>query len=674
MSNQSLKADIQGGHATHLDRAAPETERTIDAAWIEYAATTGVNVEIWNAVIHGPINLSGKELRGQLELRHCDVRDSVDFSGSVFHSGLVLSSTIFHGKVSLRNVTAKRDINLNRTSFQASANTFINMSVKGYLIAIGAHFLGAATFDDVTFGPDARFNRSVFARLSFNSVRVTGSLHFDRAHFQKQTNFIGLNIDGDLDFNDTVFEPANEAEFYVLCVGGDASFDRAVFGAKVFFSGSQIHGQGSFHGVAFEDGADFSDIKVDNDLIFRRDELSDRSSAFRLRPTGDPADAMRMAADFSDARINGNFDFYSVEVDGTATFVGISIGGGAIFRSARFSADSKTRFDLAHFRGGALFQGALFSGEADFRGVQIDLDARFSGADFQRAVSFEGSRFTGLTTFASGFFERTYAGTTFGHLSLKHARFEQDAHFDDAVIRGNADFRDAAFQVVYFSRTGTAQISGMTVRQFQQDIDLRGCTYKAMAGDWRSLLPRTQGVEYNRQPYTQLEKFFTNIGQPEVGDEVYLERRTAERKWKWRSRRYMAWFGDLGYFLFLRYGVRPFQLLVLALLLLVVGTLFFSQPHAVAAKDKKETAPAALSGRDAFELSLHQFLPVEIPLGEQWIPSNEGIYSKPGLWIRPSTFAALFLRLPGWILVPLGIASFTRLLRGTGGAKLGGGE
>lgn len=675
MSNVGLKSAVEAGGVIHLIKEHPEAERTIEAAWIEHAANSGTNIEIWNATIHGQLNLSGKELRGWLALRHCVVQDAVDFSGCIFHSDLILASTTFLGTVDLRNASAEQDVNLNRTTFKVPGNSFINIEVKGYLMAIGARFLGATSFDDATFGPDVRFNRSVFARLSFNSVQGKGSIHFERVRFQQQADFIGMDVDGDLDFTDTFFASGKDARFEVLKVGGDATFDRANFGQKVFFDGSQIDGQGSFRGVVFANGASFTDVKVGGDLIFRHDSTNGFPAAFQLQSTGDPPDS-ELAADFSDARVSGNFDFRNAEVEGKSSFVGLAVGGGGIFRSTRFNGESKIRFDLAHFGGGAFFQDAQFNGEVDFRGVQIDLDARFSGADFRRAATFEASKFTGLATFASGSFEQMeYGGTTFDRLSLKHARFEQDAHFDDAVIRGNADFRDATFQVVYFSKTGTAQAGGVTVRQFQHDIDLRGCTYKAIDGDWRSLLPREQsGVEYNRQPYTQLGRFLTNIGQPEVADEVYLERRTAERKSKWRKRRYMAWFGDFFYFIFLHYGVRPWQLLVLAIILLVAGTLFFSQPHAASAKEKKEVAPNELPARDAFELSFHQFLPVDIPFGDQWIPSREGIDSKPGILIRPSTFATFFLRLPGWILVPLGIASFTRLLRGAGSTKGGGGD
>jgi pentapeptide repeat protein len=675
MSNARLKASVVEGHL-HLDKQASEADRTIDASWIVEAVTAGKKVEIRNAVIDGPLDLKGTSIRGQIVLQQCVLLGPFELSCSTLSANLVLSSTTFRGPVDLRNATVECDVVLNRARFEGPVNTFVNMRVKGYLMAVGARFSRTANFDDATFGPDVNFNRSVFSRVSFNSVRVNGCAHFEKARFHDEVNFTGLDVEGDLDFGEAQFTVQKAAAFAVLRVGADASFDRVVFNDRAFFDGSHISGLASFRGVQFQNGASFSDVTVGQDIAFRRAPAPGTNTVFQLRGAETPGSRPPLAADFSDAHISGNFDFRNVEVEGAASFVGLVVGGGGIFRRARFNGDAKVRFDLAQFRGGAFFQGTQFNGETDFRAVQIDLDARFSGADFRRPASFEASKFTGLVTFAGGAWETdTYSGATCDRLSFKHTRFEQDAHFDDAVFRGDADFRDAAFQVIYFARSAEVPAGGVQVRQFQGEVDLRGCTYKAITADWRSLLPRNQTrVDYNRQPYTQLEKFYARIGESEVADEVYLERSAAEGRWKWRNRRYMAGLSNAAYLIFLRYGVRPWQLLVIAALLLAYGTLFFSQPHAVAAKKEKTAPPVVLKWREAFELSVHQFLPVETPLGEQWVPADEGIDSKLGFLIKPTTFAGLFLRLPGWTLVPLGIASFTRLLRGAGSAKAGGGE
>jgi hypothetical protein len=98
----------------------------------------------------------------------------------------------------------------------------------------------------------------------------------------------------------------------------------------------------------------------------------------------------------------------------------------------------------------------------------------------------------------------------------------------------------------------------------------------------------------------------------------------------------------------------------------------FSTPSAVSPKAQNASIerpnPISISLWNAFGLSFHQFLPVDLPVEPQWIPSTDPIEVKVwagkvwSVWIRPSSYAN-FLRLAGWVLVPLGIAALTGLLR-----------
>ncbi|HEX4602904.1 MAG TPA: pentapeptide repeat-containing protein [Candidatus Angelobacter sp.] len=631
-----LKADFEAGRPVHFSRKTPISDRTIPAQIIVESAQVSKKIEIKNAVIEGQLNLKNSDIPSEIILLHCHLQDGADFSCSILQRNLTLSFCEFAQKANFQSMTCKYDLRITGAKFDCTNINFKNIHVAGNFLARKANFRGKAAFDDAKLGPDVEFGSALFKSVSFNSVRIQGDGHFTNAVFEHETDFSGTKTEGDLDFQGTRFtDPQTSSYFDVLKVGGDLSFAGAAFTGDTSLDGIQVHGAASFENTKF----------------------------------------LRGDANFDDAKIDGDLTFENAQIDGKARFVGLIIGGGGIFRGAQFNSDTKTRFDLSHFKGGLFSQGIKFSGEVDFRGVQIDLDARFCGAMFHGGVSFEASKFTGLAEFRSGRWADTlYPGPLFKQgLSLKHTSFEHDAHYDDAVFVGKADFRDTIFRIVYFSDSGKVQSATSSELQFQGEVDLRGCIYKAVVANWRFLVPRNQtSVAYNRQPYTQLEKFFSGSGETELADEVYLERRKAERQWKWVKKRHVAWFIDLLYFLLLRYGVRPLQLLILSTLLLMLGTMFFSQPYTVSAKEKTQTAPTKLGACDALEFSIHQFLPVDIPLGEQWVPSSEGIHSKPGISIRPNTFAGLVLRLPGWILVPLGIASFTRLLRGAGTAKMGG--
>jgi hypothetical protein len=110
------------------------------------------------------------------------------------------------------------------------------------------------------------------------------------------------------------------------------------------------------------------------------------------------------------------------------------------------------------------------------------------------------------------------------------------------------------------------------------------------------------------------------------------------------------------------------------MIFIAVGTIIFQRPGTVVPKGEQlanNTGDAIrLSRWDAFAMSLRQFLPVDVPMGSAWSPSDKPVDINMRLFrwnrmvqIQPTVFATLFLRLPGWILIPLGVAAITGLLR-----------
>jgi hypothetical protein len=63
-------------------------------------------------------------------------------------------------------------------------------------------------------------------------------------------------------------------------------------------------------------------------------------------------------------------------------------------------------------------------------------------------------------------------------------------------------------------------------------------------------------------------------------------------------------------------------------------------------------------------VSVHQFLPVDIPSGTDWKPTGKRV-----MYVIPVHLFASILKIAGWIFVPLGVAAVTGLLRR---AKVGG--
>lgn len=211
-------------------------------------------------------------------------------------------------------------------------------------------------------------------------------------------------------------------------------------------------------------------------------------------------------------------------------------------------------------------------------------------------------------------------------------------------------------------------------------MDLSGWTYDRITVHWQSLLRLPNGrrrVEpYDRQPYVQLEKVFRQVGKDREADEVYLERMRVERKLRYEKREIGGLLRNWLYRLTLSYGVRPWQLVWVPLLLLALGTVFFLRPGAVELKPESVSAGTAFerhsqakagqdSGTpqqfywgDAARLTIRLFLPMDTPLAAHWQPTDQHLFRR----IRYSDYAGI-LKSAGWVIVPLWVGFFSGLLR-----------
>src|SRR5207247_3060974 len=250
----------------------------------------------------------------------------------------------------------------------------------------------------------------------------------------------------------------------------------------------------------------------------------------------------------------------------------------AIFHGTKFGVGAKPSFRGTKFLEGAFFQAARFEDPAEFNAVQFSGEARFHGTVFLGSASFAFSVFGDEAHFTSG---EGLGGVAFhDSTSFEHVQFTRHAGFGDAVFRGDVVLREAYLAVGFFATNGRVGDQ----EQFQAGIDLRGCTYERIQVDWRSFLRRGDGntrlSQFDRQPYDQLKKMFRAAGEDRTADEVYLERRRVTRIQLSQTRR-LSWLRDWIYWQSLNYGVRPYHLIVYAVIALALGTLAFQSPRAI---------------------------------------------------------------------------------------------
>jgi hypothetical protein len=198
-------------------------------------------------------------------------------------------------------------------------------------------------------------------------------------------------------------------------------------------------------------------------------------------------------------------------------------------------------------------------------------------------------------------------------------------------------------------------------------VDLRGFTYERISVDLSDLLPLL--TPFDRQPYSQLESALRKVGDDQRARGVYLRRRRAERRHKLHTGRPFAWALDWLYKLTANYGIRPLRLIFFALALVLVGANLFEQEGALKPVKDQGTTRCSIEFSEGVAVSVHYFLPMEVPAGSGCAPSSArspftvqfGSWSHT-FWLSPSWYATT-LRIVGAVLIGIGLAAVTGLLR-----------
>ncbi len=640
--------------------------RTIPADWLERLAerpkrVVSVPVNISHAIIGGPLDLQYATFEAEVSIRDCEfpegAGETVDFSFATFKRPATFEGSHFRKPANFRAAHSEADFEIMRASF-ANGSSFQDLHVDEVLDAQGASF-GSVHFERIEviksafFQTDAQGNRASFG----------GDAIFLAAHIQGQASFLGAEFRGAANFKS--FQVGGSAFFQT-----DAQGNRASFGGDADFRGAHIEGQASFLGAEFRGAAIFDSFRVDGNAFFRPDAQGNRAS-FR----GD--------ANFRGARIQGHAVFLGAEFRGAASFDSFQVGGSAFFRTdaqgnrvtffgpASFPVailGGETQFTRADFKAAVDFNNAHFRGAAKFDSAEFATDgkATFIGARFERGAYFDSARFRGETDFTAAVAER-------------------DVRFFGAEFSGPASFREARFQVVFFGDPPAEETKRWRRHRGQEEdlsqgtvfggpLDLRGFSYERIYVRLGDLFPRIR--PFDRQPYAQLESALRKAGDDRRGHKVYLERRRQERKHKFRPRTLHLWLLDWLYKLGANYGVRPYPLVLYTLLFVLFGAVLFSQPGALELKKDGSTQaaphidPSGVSFWQGLGVSVHYFLPMDVPVGVDLQP-KPGRVSVPlpvGKWksairVSPSWYATIFLRVAGAILMGLGVAAITGLLR-----------
>ena len=256
--------------------------------------------------------------------------------------------------------------------------------------------------------------------VEYKNVLILGDLNLSGLDLPRQTNRFAYKMMGEpiafFDLPETVKVVKSPIKIVMSEIQGTVDFRNAIFEKNIYFILTKIRGNANFRGAQFRNGADFEVSQFGGYANFSWSKFN-----------GD--------ADFGLSQFGSDAEFWSAQFSDNANFMYADFNGDANFRSVKFNC---TNFENSTFRGYADFSASEFSGNnADFWMSKFNGDANFWMSDFSGMASFPESQFSGNANFSQS---RLGIYTFFWK-----SQFSGDADFSLSQFGDHADFRGSQF-------------------------------------------------------------------------------------------------------------------------------------------------------------------------------------------------------------------------------------
>jgi uncharacterized protein YjbI with pentapeptide repeats len=435
----NMREKLQLGVPVRSDRASPEADRMVEAAWIEEAISRHVPVDLEYALIRGALSLRYADIDKDLRIVSCTIQDGVDFSYATCKGIVDFSHSTFRIAPNFQGAVFQIDVLVEDAHFLSGEVRWSRANVHQRMLAHGVVFAADASahFDGWTCGDTADFTEATFGESAdFNGAHIRGFGRFSGAVFNMPVTFENARVEGDL-----VFGVEPDSDVAATDFAADANFKGINVGRWANLRGVQFHGETSFVWARFDGAASFGlDLNGVNAAWF-----GDKADFRDAILTGD-ADfegvVFRDEAKFSSALFKGTAIFKAAEFHSAVECDGIETGEELIFEKACLLAeDKRADFEKATVNGSAFFSESTFNGEASFEGMKIEgVVAKFNKAHFNKAVSFSVSEFKGTAEFYEAQFSEH------SHPLFEGTHFSRSCSFDRTVFEDDVGFEGVAFR------------------------------------------------------------------------------------------------------------------------------------------------------------------------------------------------------------------------------------
>jgi len=606
-----------------------------------------------------------------------DVEDGNEVSRRTISEELQAHDQTFPKRVRFLNCDFDKEIDFSRCRFEKGVE-FVGCVFKQTVRFEAAWVNVECGFRACWFEDEARFDRLIVnGKFEVRAPRDkselennwNGRLPGPYVTFDKDTRFLQMRVAGEANFGSVQFK--GEADFYNARIEGPAFFRKD-----------------------YCKGYDNAQKKLDKDITEGRIQKDSKDEEERKRLIESkwfPDRDFRKAhfgerARFRDAYVGSELNFHAAKFEKEADFSYIRVQGVAFFcnperNRKNISCEFKDRlsFEGARFSASIEFVEASFAGEVTFLDCGIAESLLFDGT-IPSTLTLTGCTYKRikcdyeqLRTILKGKSDGKVAlANIIKKAKLKKVKSELVEESDGVWVikaQGNTIFRFTKantedWKCYLLSNDKKALESfGLNVGNWIRS-DPSGYTYggkpEGLPGELNSALgvaaglqrtlrrkPNGPGRKFDRSSWIQLETALRREGDSEGGDETYLDKMHQERRTLRGYRWFFSWMWDFAS----DYGTSQWQLAFACVFVLVTGMLVYRYfGYLEPTRDALRSVSCKKTYGTAFGVSLFQFVPVSLPVGDQCKPSG---------WVE---WIAFVQRMLGWVLVPLLAASLAGIL------------
>jgi len=616
-----IVAQLSNGVPAHvLDYKAAAFSTEISAAFLISLFTATESGQLGglyldHAVVTNELELVNKEVPRGVELNHCTFSKPVHLVGNRFRRSLVFRNCSFRNTVIFEHMDVDDHLDLSGSEFAAQFRC-TPVRIGGGLTGNGVYFGGPADFSYLKVGLSAQFNedksvageRDPMFRMDTRTAVFAKDCNFEGAIIGKAFVMAKAHLSG-------------SANFKSLKVGTSAYIGWSVFGDQVDFSFGETANDFNAEHAVFQstNRAKFYGVKIGGQAIF--DEV-----------------LFGGAVDFGDAMVEKNMEAFGARFtnpDTEASFFGMKVAGSAFFTNT------------------------VFAGPVNFILGQISGNFEVEGSSFNNESSV--SRLTEITTLRPLHFNADFG-------SLKVGGF---AVFANADFTGTVSFRNAEFQNLHLENvdfghgTNSVQMEGLMYRHIRA-VAPRHTNHLARIeqhASWENLKDiLVNNVNFSADAYERVEEYFRRVGEHDLADEVFIQRRRQEMKDPDLSWPTKAWSHVLDWVV--GYGKEPSRALGFGVIVILLGSFVFRP-------EKMCSSKHALKCCNSFWYSVDLFVPgIDLHVADDWHPEMPQepypVHGRARLLWRLRRWRWYYVRLHksiGWVLIPLGLASILGIVK-----------